>query len=332
MWIGTEDGGVSRYKDGVFTGYTNENGLPENAIWGLAFDDQGSLLVVTQSAVVRWDNGSFVSYAYRRTNINSRSGIFYYKVDNRIRLLDEPGSPVGLIKGNLAQQAITSIYVDRTARIWVGAKSGLSSIDSGKVTTYSAGNGMARSAVVTYCEDREGALWMGTQNGGMLMFKDGRFQRFTTNDGLSSDSITSIFQDREGTLWIGTNDHGLNRLKRQIITAYSEQDGLIGKNAYPIYQDPSGEIWIGCGGLQRYSDGKFYRYAHTDPDDTSSDQVPFAVVTSLFQDRDAVLWIGQVGGLYTFKDGRFTRHQILPYSPFIWSIYQTGDGAMWFGM
>jgi ligand-binding sensor domain-containing protein len=44
-----------------------------------------------------------------------------------------------------------------------------------------------------------------------------------------------------------------------------------------------------------------------------------------------VLWIGVVSGLFTFKDGKFKREEILPWHTFIWSIHQTADGSMWFG-
>lgn len=331
LWAGCEDGGVTRYKDGQFTAYSTADGLPENGVWAFALDAQGDLLVVTQRGVVRWGDGKFVRYPYERKNVNGSSSVFYYSSNNQPRLLYEAGSPIALIRGELARQAILSMFKDKASAVWVGTKAGLYRIANGVATHFSEKDGVPDSAVVTYYEDRGGALWMGTQDRGLLRFKDGRFERYSTADGLSSNSIASIFQDREGTLWIGTSNHGLNRLKRTVITSFSETEGLIGKNAYPIYQERSGDIWIGCGGLHVYHAGKFIRYAHTSSD-AGPDQVPFAVVTSLFEDRDGVLWVGQVGGLYTFKDGQFVRRQLLPYSPFIWSIYQSGEGTMWFGM
>jgi signal transduction histidine kinase/ligand-binding sensor domain-containing protein len=332
LWIGTEDGGVSRFKDGLFTAYTTADGLPENKIWGFVIDDDNPLVIVTHHGAARWQNDRFVPYPFARKTINDASwAVYYYLRHNLARMLEEPGSPLESLKAKLADQTVTSVYIDANNSIWVGAKSALMRMQNGVLTAYGDAYGVPNSAVVRWYQDRQGAIWMGTEGAGVLRFKDGRFSRYTTADGLSSDSISAIFQDREGTMWIGTSNGGLNRLKRQIITDYSDRDGLTGKNAYPIYQDGSGDIWIGCGGLFRFREGKFTRYEHAAPPGLRADERPFVVPTALFKDSSGVLWMGAVGGLYRFDSGRFTRERILPWPTFIWSIYQTADGSMWFG-
>src|SRR5262249_4769995 len=221
------------------------------------------------------------------------------------------------------------IYVDANHKTWIGTRNGLREFENGVLNSYDEKNGVPRSAVTGCYEDRQGTIWMSTEEGGGLRFKDGRFIHYTTADGLSSSSTTAIFQDQEGTLWIGTSNGGLNRLKRQIITTYSERDGLIGKNAYPMLQDQSGNIWIGCAGLFRYQDGTFTRYVHAGPAESRAEGRPYLVPTALFQDRTGVLWIGAVGGLFTFAGGKFAQ-QPFP-SSFVWSIHQTADGTMWLG-
>ena len=44
LWIGTEGQGVTRYKDGIFTTYTTENGLPDNELQRMDGDVNGNLL------------------------------------------------------------------------------------------------------------------------------------------------------------------------------------------------------------------------------------------------------------------------------------------------
>ena len=332
LWVGTEDGGVSRLKEGTFTHYTTADGLPENNIWGFVADDENRLVVVTHHGAVCWQDDRFVPQSFTRKTINDASwAIYYYQAHNRTRLLEEPGSPLESLRAKLPDQTVTSVYIDGNNGIWVGAKNALMRMQDGVLTSFGEKHGVPGSAVVRWYEDRQGAIWMGTEGAGVLRFNDGRFNRYTTADGLSSDSISAIFQDREGTMWIGTSNAGLNRLKRQVIIDYSDHDGLIGKNAYPIYQDRSSDIWIGCGGLFRFREGKFTRYEHAAPPGLRADERPFVVPTALFKDRSGVLWMGAVGGLYTFESGRFTREKILPWPTFIWCIYQTSDGSMWFG-
>src|SRR4029453_13391154 len=52
--------------------------------------------------------------------------------------------------------------------------------------------------------DRDGGLWIGTPEGGLIHVHQGRADVFTKLDGLSGDISCSIFEDREGNIWIAT--------------------------------------------------------------------------------------------------------------------------------
>jgi ligand-binding sensor domain-containing protein len=62
---------------------------------------------------------------------------------------------------------------------------------------------------VSLCEDREGALSIGTDEGG-LDRETGTFTRFQTRPGepqsLSGAEVSAIVEDREGNLWVGTEE------------------------------------------------------------------------------------------------------------------------------
>ena len=49
-----------------------------------------------------------------------------------------------------------------------------------------------------------GHPWMGTFDGGVIRYCDGRFFALTTEDGLPSNRVTRIDEDEEGTVWIFT--------------------------------------------------------------------------------------------------------------------------------
>src|SRR5262249_39369309 len=138
-------------------------------------------------------------------------------------------------------------------------------IKDGKTTVYTQKDGLPATSATCFCEDREGALWIGTSGSGLLRFRDGKFAQYTTAHGLSSDRITAVYQDREGSIWAGTIDNGLNRASRQIITTYSQTNGLASDPTYPVYEDESGVLWIGgWSGLTKIENGRFTRYYKRD--------------------------------------------------------------------
>ena len=73
--------------------------------------------------------------------------------------------------------------------------------------------------------DNDGTVWIGTREGGLIRFHDGKFTNFTTNNGLSGANVICISQDQTGDLWIGTDSGGLNRLHDGKLTAFTTKDG-----------------------------------------------------------------------------------------------------------
>ncbi len=53
MWIGTYDGGLSRFKDGVFTNYTTENGLFSNGVFQILPDERGNFWMSSNQGIYR---------------------------------------------------------------------------------------------------------------------------------------------------------------------------------------------------------------------------------------------------------------------------------------
>ena len=59
--------------------------------------------------------------------------------------------------------------------------------------------------------DRTGRLWVGTQNG-LILIAEGRLQRITRAEGLSNQCIQAIAEDLNGYIWISTSN-GVNRIR-----------------------------------------------------------------------------------------------------------------------
>ena len=68
--------------------------------------------------------------------------------------------------------------------------------------------------------DRDGGLWIGTHERGLIHVHHGRTDVFTKSDGLSGDIICSLFEDREGNVWVATT-RGLDRFRELPVTTIS---------------------------------------------------------------------------------------------------------------
>lgn len=78
-------------------------------------------------------------------------------------------------------------------------------------------------------EDHHGQLWVGTQDGGLLLFNrpDGSYRRFSTKDGLPGNTLLRILEDNTGFLWMSTYN-GLTRFDpvKKEFQNFSVSDGL----------------------------------------------------------------------------------------------------------
>jgi signal transduction histidine kinase/ligand-binding sensor domain-containing protein len=331
MWIGTEDGGLTRYKDGSFRTYTTQDGLPSNWVIGVRQDQDGEALISTASGYVRWKDERLAAYrspVSKDVFVRSRpsSDAWGVNIAELRRLAGDrvPDDGIPLIELN---SPYLQMHRDRQGDTWAGGTKGnLYRVRDGAVRTYTAKDGLPQQRISCILEDRSGTLWFGAAGGGLVRFQDETFTIYTTADGLSSNDIRAVCEDREGTLWIGTGDRGINRLTRQVIKVYSRRDGMSSENAYPILEDRTGRVWVGAAELIRFESGKFFSYS-------LKQGLPTLLVYSIFEDRQGRLWVGTTGNVGYFKDRRFTNFTARVGLLFnnVSAIHEDREGAFWFG-
>ncbi len=155
---------------------------------------------------------------------------------------------------------------------------------------YGQEEGLQNLAVQVVLQDREGFLWVGTQNG-LFRYDGSRFKAFTKDDGLPGARIESLHEAADGTLWVGTGA-GLARSKDgrfetvPLSAGAGVARGVVGREG--IASDPQGRLYLATDrGLLAGSskaDG-----LHFTPVDIG-DHVTGAV--SVYLDRSAKLWFG----------------------------------------
>ena len=153
--------------------------------------------------------------------------------------------------------------------------------------------------ITALIEDRHGNLWAGSEDG-LIRWQRGSFQSLSKAQGLGSNIISSLIEDREGSLWAGTFDGGLTQIRDDKITTLSNQEGLAGKVFRSLYVDESGALWV--GGF-----GDFLNRYHDGRCRTFRMPKRFTAssIYSLAPDGEDSLWLGTSCGLLHFENGRF---------------------------
>ena len=199
------------------------------------------------------------------------------------------------------------IFEDSKGDLWVctnGERSeqyGLSRWNraTGKFYTFSAAEGFPPDkAPSSFAEDRNGNLWFGFYDGGLVRYVGNRFVEFTTDDGLPPGLITALHIDRQGRLWAGSSRGGLSRADdttagRPRFVNYTTDNGLASNNVRSITEDSYGNIYAGTArGIDKLSPDATRIKHYSIKDGLAGD-----FVSSAFRDRSGVLWFGTPNGL-----------------------------------
>lgn len=173
-------------------------------------------------------------------------------------------------------------------------------------------------------EDRSGAVWLGTYEGGLLRFGDGRVDAVATSDR----QIESLAEERDGSIWVGTAGGGLNRISRQAISRETDAAGAA-VNALSLCEDRSGTIWAAGinGDLLRRNDAGWQVIERTD-------QTVWRTrgVSAVGADRDGAVWIGtHHQSVYRLIDDQLTLFNRAAgiQSQWINCLLVTRSGGLW---
>jgi ligand-binding sensor domain-containing protein len=75
--------------------------------------------------------------------------------------------------------------------------------------------------------DRDGDLWVGTNENGLFRFKDPAVQMFTTADRLPNNVIMAVLAAQGGGVRAGANCGGVSIFAGGRFRSYNEKDGLL---------------------------------------------------------------------------------------------------------
>jgi PAS domain S-box-containing protein len=304
-----------------------EDGLSNAWVQAILKDSQGFLWFGTQDGLNRYDGGDIKVYRHDPRDQHS-----------------------------LPSKTAAVLFEDSKKRLWVGSgwgKAGVALYDREHdrfKTILPNPDKASGNEVRAIIEDRQGALWLGTDNGiARLDPETGTINRFTlvSDSNVAAETrIISLHEDRQNRLWVGSNA-GLMQFDRRH-GEYSRwpgpSDDAIGLNRLQVedfYEDENGALWVATlnGGLYRVdaSTGRETRYL---PDARNPASISTERVRRLLPAGSAKLYVGTENGGLNILDLRsrtFTRERIDPEdetslnSASIWSMYLDDQGILWIG-
>jgi ligand-binding sensor domain-containing protein/signal transduction histidine kinase len=235
--------------------------------------------------------------------------------------------------------------------LWVGTFKGLARFDGVEFKTYNEANTpqLKSASITALLADAEGALWIGTEGGGLARLAHGQFSLFTTRDGLAGDNIRALCQCRDRTLWVATTS-GLSCLRNGKFQTYTTREGLRSDAVTALCED-RGSLWVATvKGLNQFRGGVMEAFTATNilaeslrrhwtvrPGTmdlfAATDQLSNDSARSLCLDKTYRLWIGAGSGLMWYDTGNFyayTRLQGLSDS-FVTTVYEDSRDNLWVG-
>ena len=340
LWIGTENGGVMTFRDGVFSVFTKNNGLADNAVSTIVEDSSGRIWFSHEkNTLSKYENGTFTTYSFD----DSVSSNYYIAVSDKGNLLYisnqkmfsyESGafhySPSPFIHADL--NISNKPVWDRRGNCWITTSRGLYKFPSGDMRKpYKEEGAFTSKYFYSMLVDSKNNLWVATKKD-FCRYDSASSTSFSDIDIMLRNKIIVLFEDREENLWLGTNTGGLIRLRKIPFTVFSVHKSGAVNNITSITQLKNGAITYGlnCSGFGVIINDTI-NAVHSLRDEINN------CVWSLFESSQGIFWMGTWGGgLYQCRLNErsalvsIAKETHIP-SVTVIAIYEDRKKTMWFG-
>lgn len=308
--------------------------VPEDIIvWEVCYDAKGFLWVASdhlgalvldfknkewrQFTNVKGDETSLPDITLKHLYLDQLGRMWVASYKNGVAMCSEAMSNFT----SLALGDINAITEDKDGNYWLGLNSGgIVKVDAKtrepleKFTKQSLG--VPSDVVVGSYAARDGSLWFGTWEGGLLKYKDGQWKNFRSSDAgslLKTNNIWGVTEDRWGNIWAGVLGGGAVRIDKntgsqKAITTDNSVLKTVWTNS--ISTAPNG--WLVLGNSEYYAlinPGNFKVINGTLPQDNDMKAITVSTATTqAFMDSRGLLWLVSPSGvvIYDRKTGQKT--------------------------
>ena len=267
LWIGTRNNGISVFDKnaGTFTTISTDEGpvrLPTNNIESLHIDNSNNIWIGTENyGILRiTPEKELVVYRAKNRNLSNLTSIkTIYEDSNNKLWIGTWGSglyhydpendnffPVALSwPEGFSRRPVVAIHEDKFGRFWIGtwenglfvisgsAEEGFEIInhtyiydDANPHNIHSMPSG---DIVFSIDEDRDGNIWIGSNNGVAVFDLDDIHNPVFINADKNhsfapnNSQIFKVFSDREGLIWLGTKGGGIHKVNMERLRYFTHE-------------------------------------------------------------------------------------------------------------
>ena len=343
--------------------------IPDGVVSAMGVDPQGMVWIGTSVGLVRFDGHGFTPVALqaadRRTGgttfiralLAARDGRIWLGTESEGLSVYDPRSDRWQVYRHAPQQpdslapgVIRTIAEDAGGRIWVGSiGGGLQVLDprTGRFRSYGAAEGLPDARVQHVSTDPDGALWVGTWNGVVVMPPGAeRLSRPTLPDGrafgLEGQVVLALTPMADGSVWVGTQEGALWQLPRKAgaLRQLDAAPSALGA-VQAITRVNERQVWIGRAAgveIRQPESGALVRALR--PNIAKPWGLAGADLRALVRDPGGVLWVGGYGSglqrVNSLDEAVWVRRpdedpRSVMARPDVRSLLVLRDGSLWAG-
>ena len=195
--------------------------------------------------------------------------------------------------------------------------------------SFTTDDGLPVDDILCSIPDSTGALWFGTNGGGLTRYDGHGFTNFTITDGLPDNVILALGTDRAGNLWIGTSTGGLCKYDGRSFTNVDLNDATgLTRGITGIEQARDGSLWFATRGRGLYRIQGRHTEHYARADGLGSDNI-----ICMAQGSDGSLWLATDSGLARMAGGVFTTWRELDGTDLttVRALVGMRNGPVWLG-
>lgn len=298
-----------------FQRYGIEDGLSQTTVRALYQDSQGFVWLGTQDGLNRFDGYEFRVYRNDPAKTNTLG-------DNHIVAMEHaagPGFWTGTLSGGLARyrpetddfkrfkadgkfgdianNGISALFLDRNKRFWVGTSIGSLQWFNEKQAMFENVASVNADSVgrIKSLIDHGDGLLMGTRNGIFFLKNENAQPQAWPSQSPLNTEIEKMAASPDGKeVWVATLEQGLYRfsLSGQLLQQIRRGDGLAHDNVRDLKFDRFNRLWLATfDGLSRIDrpngEIKTWRYESGNTSSLSANRTE-----PLMEDREGLMWVG----------------------------------------